>query len=406
MEDQWQMQFIAKELLKSHPDTLLEKKFGPSWKSGVAPATIFRCYKGQAIIFNVDPLGEVQVGPSSLSPIDAEQDIAAPDQHVELQLDSDNDEGYFDVAQIDVHNNFFHDLVKTSLSECQRGFKIPSPGHMRRTDMDSIVAQHGPLHLLHAFLPPLDEVLKHTNKKGQEIHRPSWSVDQATFYTWLWVRMTQCTFGNRADYWKHCGFEDIMTKNRFNEILAAFTLPLCVSPTPAQRDPFHGIRRRLEMCNTTWQESWEAGSFIITDKSMVPWTGCTSDVHLTPMPRKPSPLGVCLKTLADCSNILLLMELVEGQEVDSKKELFADFGATTSCILRLTLWVAMLGTWQLSRQGRLRSMTAGGLRGPCTRCFCLKFCTVEEDYVFYHCLFGSALRFRFDLVKLFFRAFF
>ena len=67
------------------------------------------------------------------------------------------------------------------------------------------------------------------------------------------------------------------------------------------------------------------GTFLIPDETMLFWTGLGG--HLTYMPRKPTPLGICLKTLSNAQSIILNMELVEGKAVDGKKEFYDEFGA-------------------------------------------------------------------------------
>jgi len=51
-------------------------------------------------------------------------------------------------------------------------------------------------------------------------------------------------------------------------------------------------------------------------------------MHLTYMPRKPTSLGIMLKTVADSeSRVLLNMELVEPKEVMMQKEFTPEIGA-------------------------------------------------------------------------------
>ena len=54
------------------------------------------------------------------------------------------------------------------------------------------------------------------------------------------------------------------------------------------------------------------------------------------IPRKPTPLGIMLKTLVDtASGILLNADIVEGAEEDAKKEYNTQWGKSTGCTLRL-----------------------------------------------------------------------
>ena len=61
------------------------------------------------------------------------------------------------------------------------------------------------------------------------------------------------------------------------------------------------------------------GNYIVIDETMIWWTG-QGDVHVSYIPRKPTPLGIELKT-ACCgdSSILLNIDLVEGKVVDRQK---------------------------------------------------------------------------------------
>lgn len=68
---------------------------------------------------------------------------------------------------------------------------------------------------------------------------------------------------------------------------------------------------------------------------MVFWTG-TGEVHVTYLPRKPTPYGIEIKSLA-CgeSCILLNAEVVEGKELDAQKKWRDEVGASTATTLRL-----------------------------------------------------------------------
>ena len=91
----------------------------------------------------------------------------------------------------------------------------------------------------------------------------------------------------------------------------------------------------MEQLFKHWREAWNAGDYLVVDESMVFWTGL-GDLHITYLPRKPTPFGIMLKT-ACCaaSKVMLAAEVVEGKVVDATKKWFAETGATTSCTLRL-----------------------------------------------------------------------
>ena len=68
---------------------------------------------------------------------------------------------------------------------------------------------------------------------------------------------------------------------------------------------------------------------------MIIWEvqGC---LHITFLPRKPTPLGIQLKTLVDAiSGILLGVEIVEGKAVDSQKKWYAEYGHCAATTLRM-----------------------------------------------------------------------
>lgn len=69
---------------------------------------------------------------------------------------------------------------------------------------------------------------------------------------------------------------------------------------------------------------------------MIFWTG-TGEMHITYLPRKPTPYGIELKVTADGKwHIILSLEVVEGKELDAAKKFRNEVGATVACTLRLT----------------------------------------------------------------------
>ncbi len=71
------------------------------------------------------------------------------------------------------------------------------------------------------------------------------------------------------------------------------------------------------------------------DETMIFWCG-VAEGRLIWIPRKPTPLGFMLKTVVDqSSGVLLEAEIVEGAEIDEKKEFVEQWGKTTATTLRL-----------------------------------------------------------------------
>ena len=85
-------------------------------------------------------------------------------------------------------------------------------------------------------------------------------------------------------------------------------------------DGFDEVRGFLALCVQTWQAAFNAGTVMVCDESMLMWVG-TGDVHLTYIPRKPTPLGIMLKTCCDGNTgILLNAELVEPAKTHDDEE--------------------------------------------------------------------------------------
>jgi hypothetical protein len=105
-------------------------------------------------------------------------------------------------------------------------------------------------------------------------------------------------------------------------------------------DPLQDVRKWFDLLAETWRAAYHAGTTLTIDETMIFWTGL--GVHLTYLPRKPTPLRIMLKTICNAtSRISLGWEFCEGKEVDvdfdSLKQRYQDLGACSSCTLRLTL---------------------------------------------------------------------
>ena len=98
---------------------------------------------------------------------------------------------------------------------------------------------------------------------------------------------------------------------------------------------FEDVVPFLELCTAKWRGAWSPGTYLVPDESMVFWVGGGAP-HLTLIPRKPTPLGIMMKTLV-CgqTGIMLNAEISEAKEVMEKKEYYSEWGATTATTLRL-----------------------------------------------------------------------
>lgn len=74
-----------------------------------------------------------------------------------------------------------------------------------------------------------------------------------------------------------------------------------------------------EIFGDRWRKAWNPGPGLCIDETMLSWVGAISG-KLQFIIRKPSPLGILLKTLADiAAGIMLHAEIVEGVPTDQLK---------------------------------------------------------------------------------------
>lgn len=93
----------------------------------------------------------------------------------------------------------------------------------------------------------------------------------------------------------------------------------------------------------TWRGAWNPCTYLVPDETMIFWTG-TGELHMTYLPRKPTPYGIMLKSLC-CgdSKIMLAAEVSESKDVMATKEYRDVTGASTATTLRLTKYWAGSG---------------------------------------------------------------
>ena len=98
---------------------------------------------------------------------------------------------------------------------------------------------------------------------------------------------------------------------------------------------FDSVRSWVEAFNAAWEATWSPGRRIIVDKSIILWGG-GGNVHFTWLPRKPTPMGVCMKS-ATCNSagVMLRVEVMEGKVVDQKKPFLKGWGTSTGTTLHL-----------------------------------------------------------------------
>jgi hypothetical protein len=95
------------------------------------------------------------------------------------------------------------------------------------------------------------------------------------------------------------------------------------------------VRRFAVDLRQHWQEIFAPGSILVVDETMIGWTGATN-IHITVLPNKPVPKGVCLKTLVDGhTRVMLNFEFVESK-VEQGLKRYCDEGKSAAVTLRLT----------------------------------------------------------------------
>lgn len=199
-----------------------------------------------------------------------------------------------------------------------------------------------PLNSIEPLLPKWQQISK--EKASPLSGMPN--INKALFVGWiaLWVQMMVVNLPSRKMYWEKSRvmhfplFHEWGSWRYFEELLSIFHLPE-YQPGDTEYlpdDPLQSVRKWYNILAEYWRENYKAGSIIVVDETMVFWTG--QGVHLTYLPRKPTPVGVMLKTICDASSrVLLGWEFCEGKEADRKKRWCNQYGAGTACTLRLTL---------------------------------------------------------------------
>jgi hypothetical protein len=75
--------------------------------------------------------------------------------------------------------------------------------------------------------------------------------------------------------------------------------------TVNDKDRLQPVRMFFDIIFALVREKFTPGADLVPDETMIPWTA-DSGPHLTHMPRKPAPLGVCGRTVA-CGITCILM---------------------------------------------------------------------------------------------------
>jgi hypothetical protein len=130
---------------------------------------------------------------------------------------------------------------------------------------------------------------------------------------------------------------DIMSRTRFEEILAVHTL--FNTPFPNYKDDFHPVRGFINAWNTNMTYVFMSAWIVCLDESMSMWTNMWTCPGWVFCPRKPWDCGNEYHTIAcGMSSIIFYMEMVEGKArpKEMEKPEFENLGKTVGLLLRLT----------------------------------------------------------------------
>jgi hypothetical protein len=155
-----------------------------------------------------------------------------------------------------------------------------------------------PLHVFEPLVPKWQHDAK--SKESPQSGMPE--ITMSLFVGWLalWVAMMVVHLPSRDMYWNslqdaiyNCPlFHEWGLHRYFEELLSVFSLPEYGPDDPQYlpEDPLQSVRKWYDLLAAYWHSSYKAGTILVVDESMVFWTG--QGVHLTYLPRKPTPVGV------------------------------------------------------------------------------------------------------------------
>jgi hypothetical protein len=173
------------------------------------------------------------------------------------------------------------------------------------------------------------------------------NMDKSMFlrFVVLLLRMGLTGLRRREHYFSKSSIPPPMSQRTFENILytirdAGFPSYNTGEQLPDGRqvtadDPLSLVRRFADELRQHWQELFTPGSVLVADETMIGWTGAT-DIHLTVLPNKPVPKGVCLKTIVDAhTRVMINFEFVERKDEQDLKR-YVNEGKSTAVTLRLT----------------------------------------------------------------------
>eukprot|EP00798_Chlamydomonas_sp_ICE-L_P022919 gene22919-biopygen31551 len=152
------------------------------------PGVIKQRGKGRSFIVTLDIGVEVQAGLKSLVPASSQVELEGLDDGdiSENELSSDASEEEDEV--VDTRKISEDDWREVHVTTCQRmaaGYTEPGPGRLRHVELLDVDPDSAPLMFFPRFLPKkaVPDIVKLTDDRGKQMHRPTWSMDLGDFYT-------------------------------------------------------------------------------------------------------------------------------------------------------------------------------------------------------------------------------
>ena len=142
-----------------------------------------------------------------------------------------------------------------------------------------------------------------------------------------------------------CDSGRFIPERRFREIKSAFRV---VDKSKCnEKDVWWPVRSFIQKFNENRRRSIYPSYKCVVDESMCAFRG-SGLPHVSFVPRKPEPVGLELKTLADTeSGVMLCLEMCEGKEAMSSKKYRPDLGSSVATTRRLVEDSGISGTGRI-----------------------------------------------------------
>lgn len=202
-----------------------------------------------------------------------------------------------------------------------------------------------PLRLFQHLFP--DNYLREVVLPEMNRRSPGLELQYGEFLRWLgcWF-VIACNPGvARSDFWStqpqtiyhsYPRLNSVISRNRFNQILAAVVLT--DRPRPPYKDRFHAVRQFISEWNQNMADNFLPSWITCLDESMVEWLTKYTCPGWMYVKRKPHPAGNEYHTIA-CgkTKVIFKVELVEGKDHPPQiKVAHEQLGKTPGLLVRMT----------------------------------------------------------------------